>query len=345
VNGVANKIAVGGNAFDTAPDFDPIDRRELALVAVDRTRMPMVVTDPRKHDNPIVLANRAFFELTGYSAEEVIGRNCRFLQGPETSSEDLMLLREALAKPEQYADVELLNYRKDGTTFWNQLCISPVHHENGEILYNLGSQKDVSVKRQAEELEVTKRRLLMEVDHRTMNALALVKGIVSLSRANTVSELSCSINSRIDAIAEAHRLLSESGWKGAQLFQVFDGQVSVQHRSQIQILDWDIWVPAHVVQPLSMVFHELICNAVTHGALLNGDGRITLSCERNHGGLTLRWDERGSALQSTKIKEGFGLEIVRNVVERQLHGQMAIDVRMGALNACFNFPLEFYASK
>jgi PAS domain-containing protein len=58
-----------------------IDRLELAAIALDRTRMPMVVTDPRQPSNPIVMANQAFLDLTGYSASEVLGRNCRFLQG------------------------------------------------------------------------------------------------------------------------------------------------------------------------------------------------------------------------------------------------------------------------
>jgi PAS domain S-box-containing protein len=61
------------------------DRKELAAIAFERTRMPMVVTDARTPDLPIVLANKSFLELTGYSAEEVLGRNCRFLQGPATS--------------------------------------------------------------------------------------------------------------------------------------------------------------------------------------------------------------------------------------------------------------------
>jgi PAS domain S-box-containing protein len=71
------------------------DRRELALVAVERTRMPMVITDPRQPDNPIVLANQAFLDLTGYTADEVLGQNCRFLQGPDTAAEDVDSIRAA----------------------------------------------------------------------------------------------------------------------------------------------------------------------------------------------------------------------------------------------------------
>jgi PAS domain S-box-containing protein len=109
------------------------DRNELAAVAVERTRMPMVVTDPRQPDNPIVLANKAFLDLTGYTAEEVIGRNCRFLQGGGTAAEAIDMIREAL-RAEREVDVEILNYRKDGSAFWNQLVLSPVHDDEGRLL-------------------------------------------------------------------------------------------------------------------------------------------------------------------------------------------------------------------
>jgi len=100
------------------------DRRELALVAFERTRMPMVVSDPRLPDAPIVLANRAFLELTGYTKEEVLGRNCRFLQGAGTDPKDVEAIRSGLDAGHD-VEVELVNYRKDGTPFINQLAISP----------------------------------------------------------------------------------------------------------------------------------------------------------------------------------------------------------------------------
>jgi PAS domain S-box-containing protein len=84
------------------------DRRELALIAVERTRMPMVVSDPRLPDNPIVLANTAFLELCGYAADEVLGRNCRFLQGSDTDPRQVAQVREGLTK-EAEITVELLN--------------------------------------------------------------------------------------------------------------------------------------------------------------------------------------------------------------------------------------------
>jgi PAS domain S-box-containing protein len=119
-----------GDAPAVASPQGLADRKELASVAVERTRMPMVVTNPREEGNPIVLANKAFLDLTGYAAEEIIGRNCRFLQGPGSSEAAIAEIRAALAD-ERELNVEILNYRKNGTTFWNQLRLCPVHGDDG----------------------------------------------------------------------------------------------------------------------------------------------------------------------------------------------------------------------
>jgi PAS domain S-box-containing protein len=128
------------------------DRSELALIAVERTRMPMVVTDPRQDDNPIVLANPAFLRLSGYAAGEVIGRNCRFLQGKGTSIAAIAEIRAAVAEARE-ANVEILNYRKSGEWFWNQLYLSPVHDDDGRLIYWFASQLDVTRQRRVERLE------------------------------------------------------------------------------------------------------------------------------------------------------------------------------------------------
>jgi PAS domain S-box-containing protein len=110
--------------------------------AVRTTRMPMVITDPRLDDNPIVFANDAFHELTGYSRGETLGRNCRFLQGPGTNREDVARIRAAVQRRKPI-EVDLLNHRKDGSTFWNRLLISPVF-DGGELTYFFASQLDVT---------------------------------------------------------------------------------------------------------------------------------------------------------------------------------------------------------
>ncbi|OWJ79384.1 PAS domain-containing protein [Haematobacter genomosp. 1] len=123
------------------PGSDPF------AAAMRATRMPMIITDPRQPDNPIVFANDAFLKLTGYGREEVLGRNCRFLQGPGTNAEDVGRLRHAIRDREPL-EIDLLNYRKDGTIFWNRLLVSPVFDE-GELTYFFASQLDVTWERTA----------------------------------------------------------------------------------------------------------------------------------------------------------------------------------------------------
>jgi len=111
--------------------------------AMEAAPIGITITDPGQDDNPIVYANERFYELTGYDEEEVLGRNCRFLQGEATSSESTDEIRRALAAGEP-TSVVLRNYRKDGTEFWNRLTLAPVEDEDGEITNYVGFQEDVT---------------------------------------------------------------------------------------------------------------------------------------------------------------------------------------------------------
>ncbi|KAF2283363.1 hypothetical protein GH714_003556 [Hevea brasiliensis] len=100
-------------------------------------------TDATKPDYPIMYASAGFFKMTGYTSKEVIGRNCRFLQGAGTDPEDVAKIREALRAGNSYCG-RLLNYKKDGTPFWNLLTIAPIKDESGKVLKYIGMQVEVS---------------------------------------------------------------------------------------------------------------------------------------------------------------------------------------------------------
>jgi PAS domain S-box-containing protein len=135
------------SSFIGRAGFD--DQNNIFFAAVEMTRMPMVVTDPRQDDNPIVFVNGAFLDLTGYTMDEVLGRNCRFLQGPDTDAGTVKELRTALAGHKAVA-VDILNYKKDGGRFWNGLFIGPVFDKDGELLYFFASQLDITSRRISE---------------------------------------------------------------------------------------------------------------------------------------------------------------------------------------------------
>ena len=122
--------------------------RRMLEMAFEQTRMAMCFTDPNQDDNPIVAINSAFTRLTGYAEEEIIGHNCRFLQGPETDPAEVQRIRDFIARRE-IGYFEILNFRKDGTPFWNALHVGPVFDDDGELLYFFGSQWDVTEKVEA----------------------------------------------------------------------------------------------------------------------------------------------------------------------------------------------------
>jgi len=134
------------------PDADESVRTALSMRerAMNEAPIGIVITDPHMEDNPVVYANEEFSDLTGYAREEVVGRNCRFLQGDETRAEPVARLREAVEN-EETVTVELRNYRKDGTEFWNRIRVAPLVNDDGEVDYFVGFQDDVTAKKAHEE--------------------------------------------------------------------------------------------------------------------------------------------------------------------------------------------------
>ncbi len=110
----------------------------------------VTIADARLPDRPLIYVNEGFERVTGYPATEALGRNCRFLQGPGTDAGAVERIRAAVAGERECVE-EILNYRRDGTTFWNRLSITPVRDESGEVTHFIGIQSDVTARRTAEE--------------------------------------------------------------------------------------------------------------------------------------------------------------------------------------------------
>ncbi|KAK9987502.1 hypothetical protein SO802_027741 [Lithocarpus litseifolius] len=132
---------VSSASASASGDFPRVSQElKTALATLQQT---FVVSDAAKPDCPIMYASSGFFTMTGYSSKEVIGRNCRFLQGPETDPNEVAKIRDAVKSGNSYCG-RLLNYKKDGTPFWNLLTITPIKDDHGKTIKFIGMQVEVS---------------------------------------------------------------------------------------------------------------------------------------------------------------------------------------------------------
>ncbi|MFB2550839.1 PAS domain-containing protein [Ensifer soli] len=333
--------------------------------AFKATRMPMLITDPRQDDNPIIFCNRAFCELTGYGVGELVGANCRLLQGPDTDPQAVSKLRDAIAA-ERDISVDILNYRKDGSRFWNALFVSPVRDESGDVIYFFASQLDfTNIKSKEAELararhlaeeEVARRTadlsealraktaLVHEVDHRVKNNLLTIASIVKLQARMTTSDVVertlMSVLNRVEALSTVQRKLLNDEDVGH--FDVADftktlvvDVVGALKRTDIALTTdlHEVVVPATKASPLALIINELIGDAVRRG-LSDGGGRIHVEVRRLNGHFLVRVADTVTPVDVDREEDAFSRRMLeacskqlRAKIERTVEGH-ATEVRV-----------------
>ena len=325
--------------------------------AMRATRMPMLITDPRQEDNPIVFVNDAFLRLTGYDRAEVVGRNCRFLQGPETDQNDIAKIREAIRRADDIG-IDLLNYRKDGSTFWNALYLSPVSNEDGEVLFFFASQLDVTDRMEAQkQISADKRRfekavkertkeletaleaqtmLLHEVDHRVKNNLQMISSLI-LMQSRTIEDGNIrqslrAMLERVEALSTVHRRLYQS--KDVSRFDVADfardlvtDLLTASGRSRIDA-DFElepVVIPAQQAAPVALMMNELVTNALKHAFREdeNGEarGKLGVRMRQVDGHFDLEVADDGPGMPAETTENSFGMKLVQ-ALARQLQADI-----------------------
>lgn len=316
--------------------------------AVRATRMPMVVTDPAQPDNPIVFCNVAFQNLTGYAREEIIGRNCRFLQGPATDADTIEKVRAAI-KAGHDVDVDLLNYRKDGTTFWNALYMSPVYDKDGILRFFFASQMDVTERVEAQliiseqkemvEREVERRTadlraaldaktiLLHEVDHRVKNNLTMIGSLLRL-QVRTIDDpaMAAKLDSmleRVDALAVVHRQLYQSsditafdiGGFAKDLTRDVVGS-SGRTDIKLSIEAEPLYIDAANASALGLILNEVLTNSIKHAYADGRPGHLSLLVENVDDCGVIRLCDDGPGMPSAQRTKSIGTSLITRLARQ-----------------------------
>ncbi len=340
--------------FDDAPERFRSGRDEdhfsgasgvLFEQAMAQTRMAICLCDPHQPELPIVFANRAFRRLTGYSEEEIVGRNCRFLQGPKTDPEPIARIREAIAN-EDVVVVELLNYRKNGTTFWNALHLGPIYNDQGELVYFFGSQWDVSDVRAARAEERHAKEMARELSHRMKNMFAVISGIVNVTgRVRGVQSEAAEINSRIQALGRAYETTLDDASSGSIEIGAAIRAVLLPYdrdEARLTLNGNGVRMPFTTISIVGLVLHELAANATKHGAWFANEGKVSVDwrLSEDETALVLVWHEEGGPeVSADTIEAGTGTAIVDRMLAT---GQATIEREWSStgLTATMTFPVR-----
>ncbi|WP_390586106.1 PAS domain-containing protein [Erythrobacter sp. MTPC3] len=311
--------------------------------AMAQTRMAICLSDPHSKDMPILFANRAFRRLTGYSEAEIVGRNCRFLQGPKTDPDSVARIRKAI-EAEDVVVVEILNYRKNGTSFWNALHLGPIYDNAGNLVYFFGSQWDVSDVRAARADEKHAKEMARELSHRMKNMFAVISGIVNVTgRMRGIQNEAAEINSRIQALGRAYETTLDEAASGyipigeaiRAVLAPYD-----QAAERLKMIGNGTRIPFTTVSVVGLVLHEFAANSTKHGAWATEGGKVTVEWKLSEDGqdLVIKWDETGGpAVDKKAIEAGTGTTIVDRLLSTG-RGSITRDWQEDGLRAVVRIP-------
>jgi PAS domain S-box-containing protein len=329
---------------------DRMERQEELRVknrAVEEASVGVVIADAEAEDLPLVYANREFERMTGYSNEATLGLNCRFLQGPNTEPSAVSEIREALSAREPVT-TELLNYRADGTPFWNELTLAPVSGPHGEeTTHFVGFQRDVTARKRRDRLLSVLNRVLR---HNLRNDMTVVGGnaeVLAERTEGTAGELAAAIADTAEGLTELSakaRSLEAAVSDPAPLESrdvTADVHAAVEELRSDHPAAFAVEAPeeCHAVatERLRLAVRELVENAYEHG----DSSTVTVRVTPDEDSVTIAVHNDGPALPETERRvletgretplehgEGLGLWIV-NWIVTGLGGTISADVDGG----------------
>lgn len=310
--------------------LERVDLDDARYLALDNVPLSLVLTNPNLEDNPIIYVNRAFETVTGYSQASSVGRNCRFLQGENTSGETIQVIRDKMASVEECA-VDILNYRADGSPFWNRLHITPLHDHQGSLRYFMGVQRLLGSQREAR-IAGGDDLPMREVTHRVKNHLSMIVSLIRLqSRAATLDPQRdyANLARRVEALQLLYQEMTDGGTGAARSERVALGAYVTRVVSAIGYLGGGSGIRTNVdveflesslqtAAQIGLILSEVLTNAYQHAFDGRDHGLVDVRLKRLPAG-TLRMqvsDDGNGMAEGAKWPEGgsLGGRIVRSLV-------------------------------
>ncbi|MDZ7692843.1 MAG: histidine kinase dimerization/phosphoacceptor domain -containing protein [Balneolaceae bacterium] len=314
---------------------------------LDNSLEGAVISNISRPDQPIIYCNNAFVELSGYSREEVVGKNCRFLQKGDRDQEGLDVIRHSIHNRTP-CKVVLRNYKKNGTLFYNRLSIFPLKNPRLEQNYFVGIQDDVTdiidTKKQLGKTKNENLVLLSEVHHRVKNNLAIFS---SLLEADSLKSQESSViqknQMRIQAMSFVHERLYEREGLSRINFADFaeqmvhyleenDARWSIDLRFKLEI-PTSLELNVNQAIPLSLMLSEFINNAYRHAYPDRDTGTVLISVDQQEEQIMLRFEDEGSGMPKELLDgpmETPGL-LIAEALANQLEGELDFSNKVGGV--------------
>ena len=307
----------------------------LANQAINSTEVGICITDNSQKDNPLVYINKGFEELTGYSSEEILGQNCRFLQNDDLGQEGAKKIREGVENG-KHADALLRNYKKDGSLFWNEVSISPVTNANQQNEYFIGVQNDVTelieIQNDLKDLLEEKEVLLQEIHHRIKNNLAVIIALLELKAMSSDNEETVDslheTQTRIFSIAKVHELLYDQDQFNKIEFQDFVHDL-IAHLDNVysqksKYLNFQFQLEHLLISldqavPCGMLLAELITNIYKHGFGDEEHVKVKISIRKTDDRMKVTIKDNGKGLPEGKNLENmdkFSQSIINKLLKQ-----------------------------
>jgi PAS domain S-box-containing protein len=273
-------------------------------------------------DGAITSWNRGAERIFGYFAEEVVGKSITILVPPDRNNEEPAILNRVRGG-ERVDHYETVRQRKDGSLIDISLSVSAIKNKDGEIVGASKISRDIT-ERKRNEAQIG--ILAREAEHRAKNMLANVLATVHLSHSDTLDGLKHVIEGRIQALANVHTLVVQSGWTGAELRSIVMQELSPYSRDgdgRTHIEGPLLLLEPDTAQAIAVTLHELATNAVKYGALSVSDGRVRVEWSQTQNGrVALRWIETNGPAVKPPTHQGFGTRVIETMVGNHLKGEV-----------------------